>query len=117
MFAGIGIGIDIIEIQRINDAISKFGDKFLNKIFTENEINYCKAKAKPAQHFAARFAAKEAIIKSLGKEISLSFTDIEIINEFSGKPNAIIKGKSLVFEISISHSHNYAVACVVHLKE
>lgn len=74
------LGIDIIEIDRIEKIIQEFGDTFLKKVFSEEEIKYCKAKAKPSQHFAARFAAKEAIAKALGTGFknNLMLRDIEV---------------------------------------
>jgi len=117
----IGIGIDIIEIDRIKTSIENFGDQFLNRIYTKTELDYCLSKSNKYQHLAARFAAKEAIYKafSTGMENEeLSWQDIEIYNEPNGMPVArltekfnsfLTSGKSL--KISISHSRDY-VACV-----
>jgi holo-[acyl-carrier protein] synthase len=116
----IGIGIDIIEIERIKSSIDKFGDSFLSKIYTQNELDYCLAKHNKYQHLAARFAAKEAIYKALatGWEKDASWKSIEITNEPNGLPVATFFGKLKVFlsedkdiKISLSHSDNY-VACV-----
>ena len=73
----IGIGIDIIEIERIKNSIERFGNSFLNKIYTQNELDYCLAKNNKYQHLAARFAAKEAIYKALSPliEENLGFKD------------------------------------------
>ncbi|NUN08563.1 MAG: holo-ACP synthase [Ignavibacteriaceae bacterium] len=115
-----GLGIDIIEIERIRQSIEKFGDKFLEKVFTEGEITYCKSKADQYQHFAARFAAKEAVSKSLSDlwKSEYGWKHIEIINNEKGKPEAVLTGalgenayQNLDIHISISHSHNYA-CCV-----
>lgn len=112
--APLGAGIDIIEIDRIANAMKRFGDRFLRRIFTKREIDYCLAKVKPAQHFAARFAAKEAVYKAAGGEENLWFTQIEILKAERGRPAVRLIGvKSLKgeeFIVSISHSHNYASA-------
>lgn len=116
----IGIGIDIIEIERIKESIEKFGDRFLNKVFTENEIAYCINKGNKYQHFAARFAAKEAVSKALatGWNKDFNWKSVEILNEPSGLPNVTLKGKLQEFlvpdkelKISMSHSRDN-VACV-----
>lgn len=116
----IGIGIDIIEIDRIKASIEKNGEKFLNKIYTPIEIDYCNSKANKFQHYAARFAAKEAIYKAVatGWQKELHWQDIEIENEPMGMPVANVKGKLKQFlsddkelKISLSHSNNY-VTCV-----
>lgn len=113
------LGVDIVEIERIDKIIKEFGDLFLKKVYSDEEIKYCKSKAKPSQHFAARFAAKEAIAKALGTGFrnSLMLKDIEVRNDENGKPHVYFKGeKDDRFLISISHSANYVVA-VAALKE
>jgi len=116
----IGIGIDIIEINRIKKNIEKHGDKFLSRVFTSNEIDYCLPKSNKYQHFAARYAAKEAVYKALasGCQEGLSWQDVEISNEPNGMPVANVSGKLKKFfsddkqlKISMSHSRNY-VTCV-----
>jgi holo-[acyl-carrier protein] synthase len=116
-----GIGVDIIEIQRIQSSIEKFGDTFLRKIFTEDEIVYCRSRKNPAQHFAARFAAKEAVSKALATGWSGEFEwkNVEVMNELSGKPTVILHGttaqaleKSTVY-LSLSHSESSVVAFAV----
>ncbi|MCB0732363.1 MAG: holo-ACP synthase [Ignavibacteriae bacterium] len=114
-----GIGIDIIEIERIKSSVEKFGNIFLNKIYTKTELDYCLQKKNKYQHLAARFAAKEAIAKALATGWSKGFKwkDIEIFNEVSGMPNVKLHGylekflgseKSL--KITMSHSEHY-VTC------
>lgn len=116
----LGIGIDIIEIERIKESIDRFGDHFLNKIYTPNELNYCLQKHNKYQHLAARFAAKEAIYKAISAEWGrdISWQDIDIMNEPNGLPVAKFSGKLEEFinkdkaiKISMSHSDNY-VTCV-----
>lgn len=113
-----GIGTDIIEIFRVEKAISRYGQKFLDRIFTENEQAYCLKHKMSARHFSGRFAAKEAIVKALGTGIGkeVNWTDIEILNDANGKPHAALspsiqaKFPSLNLEISMSHCKEYAVA-------
>ncbi len=117
-----GIGTDLIEIDRIEKSISKFGESFIKKIFTEVEINYSSSKGSPYQHYAARFAAKEAIAKALATPDNKGFNwkDIEVYNEANGYPNARLFGKvkeilgdDKELKISISHSDNYATCVAI----
>lgn len=114
-----GIGIDIIDIKRIKRMIEQFGDRFFERILTEKEIAYCKSFSKPDLHFAGRFAAKEAYSKSIGTGISKNFVwrDIEILNDEKGKPYIQHKKENdyskLIFNVSISHTDEYACAVVV----
>ncbi len=113
------LGIDIIEIERVKNNIITYGDKFLSRIYTENEIAYCKNKKKNMyESFAGRFAAKEAIYKCINNsENILSFKDIEIIKEEkNNKPKVIIHNenyKKLNGKIKISISHNNTMATAV----
>lgn len=116
----IGLGIDIIEIDRIKDSVDKYGDQFLQKVYTPNELKYCFSKSNKYQHLAARFAAKEAIYKAIstGWEGDARWHDMEIRNHSNGMPEAILSGKLKNFlsdnkalRISISHSRDY-VTCV-----
>ncbi|MFQ5672364.1 MAG: holo-ACP synthase [Nitrospinales bacterium] len=120
-----GTGIDIIEIARIKKSLQRFAGRFEEKVFTAPEIEYCRGKADPGKHFAARFAVKEAVLKSLGTGMSrgIAWKDIEVLNHAeSGKPYLRMDGKGkVVFEtlklkhihISISHEKHYAVAHAV----
>ena len=127
-------GIDIIEVGRIKDAIEEMEDKFLNKIYTEQEIEYCNnSKLMKYQHFAARFAVKEAVFKAISDYDNLDKEDlwksIEVINKESGKPVINVEklkkkmGKTADnlelkdVEISISHIQEYAVASAVAVFE
>ncbi len=115
-----GIGIDIVQIGRVKRMIEEYGDRFLNRTFTQKEIAYCQGKSRPSQHYAGRFAAKEALMKAAGQ--ALVFTEIEI-EAPGGKPPAIRtsgKAKETIAKLgikkiflSISHDHEYAVAQVV----
>lgn len=114
----LGIGCDIIEISRIKKSIDEFGEKFLSKIFTQNEILYCKNNAKSEQHFAGRFAAKEAIAKALyqsGVE-KVDWLNIEIINNNKGVPQVTLNNidlKNSSIKVSISHSNENAIAYAI----
>ena len=115
----IGLGIDIIEIERIENAIKK-NSKFLEKLFTEYEIKYYIKKGEKAETIAGLFAAKEAVAKVLGTGISgFAWTDIEISHTTSGQPIVILNGEAKKIAkkksinnilISISHCKTYAVA-------
>lgn len=112
-----GIGIDIVEIKRVQKLIDQYGTKFLGRTFSPEEIRYCRNKANPAQHFAGRFAAKEALIKAFGKPLALQ--EIEIENHADKKPQIKLTGaakkilKKRNIHLSISHDHEYAVAEVL----
>ena len=106
-----GIGIDIVEIKKIEDAIKKWGDGFLKKVFTQEEIKYCRSRRFPGVHFASRFAAKEAIAKALGTGFwrkGLKWTDFEIVKTEQGGVEVQLKGRKIL--ISMSHCTEYAVA-------
>ena len=112
-------GTDIIEIARIRQSIEKIGENFLNRVYTFNEIEYCESKKKQKyQHYAARFAAKEAVFKAISKDLEdkykINWKDIEIINNSQGRPAVFIHGvEQKNIDISISHCKEYAVATVV----
>ncbi len=109
-----GIGIDIIEVERVKKIAEK-NPKFLNRIFTSREVSYCLKKRNKYQHLAARFAAKEAFFKAIGKRIS--WKEVELFNLPSGKPQLEIKSKEkfsfVDAHVSISHLKEYAVAMVI----
>ncbi len=118
----LGIGIDIIEIKRIKESIDKYGDSFLNKIYTQNELDYCLSKFNKYQHLAARFAAKEAIYKAIATswEKDATWKSIEIINEPNGLPTAKFFGKLKDYlsddkdiKISLSHSEHYVTGVAI----
>jgi len=124
----VGAGIDIVEVFRMRDAINKWGDNFLTKVFTDKEIKYSSSKRFAPQHFAARFAAKEAVVKAFGvaRKFPLNWTDIEIFNDKEGKPIILFNNDALKLKkkkkvdkvvVSMSHSKNYAVANVILLKK
>lgn len=116
-----GLGIDIIEIKRIEKAIARYGQKFLDRIFTSKEQSYCLKHTMHARHFSGRFAAKEAVVKSLGTGITerVGWNDIEILNNTAGKPVVHLSSRlkesfgDLSIEISISHCKEYATAVAI----
>ena len=120
-------GIDIIEVKRIKQSIEKYTDSFLNRVFTNSEIEYCEArKTQKFQSYAGRFAAKEAIFKAVSEKLenkfSIEWKDIEIINDENGRPFVNFYGKlkeiigdNYEIDVSISHIGEYAVASVVFL--
>lgn len=120
-----GIGTDIIEVQRIAQAIEKFGSRFLDRLYTSDEQEYCLRHNEPARHFAGRFAAKEAVSKALGSGFrnGISWTDIEILNDAYGKPEVRLsrelhemvstKTDKPVVHVSISHCREYATAFAI----
>ncbi len=116
-----GIGIDVVEVDRIESAISRLGAPFLAKLFTAAERTYCDAQKRPALHYAARFAAKEAVSKSLGTGIGgqAGWLDLEITRDGSGAPKLMLQGAAAEFarqngiseiQISLSHAREYAAA-------
>ena len=107
------IGTDIIEVSRIETSIKRFGKRFLNRVFTKQEQLYCYQHKHPAQHFAVRFAAKEAIYKALGLGSGWKWTDIEVIRQANTAPEVklhkeIVDNRSVF--LSMSHCVEYAVA-------
>jgi holo-[acyl-carrier protein] synthase len=120
----LGTGVDIIETARIQRSVDEFGDRFLNRCFWPEEVAYCRGMKFPALHFAARFAAKEAISKAFGTGIGreLGWKDMEIRKRDSGEPYVVFHGKGAdlaksrgvagVF-VSLSHCREYAAAHAV----
>jgi len=120
----VGTGIDIVEVFRMREAIEKWDRGFLEKVFTERETRYSSSKRFAPQHFAARFAAKEAVIKAFGeaRRSPVKWTDIEVLNDSEGKPVISFTNDALKLKkrkkvddvsVSMSHSKNYAVASVI----
>ena len=117
-----GIGTDIAEIERMREAVDKWGRKFLKRIFSDKEIAYCYSRRDPFPHLSARFAAKEATVKALScvvKDRHIYVGDVEVLNETSGRPYIIlgedIKGivGNIILHLTISHERNYALATVI----
>lgn len=119
-----GSGIDVVEIGRIQQAMDRYGERFLNRVFLKAEQVYCKRKRNAAESFAARFAAKEAAAKALGTGISfgVNWLEIEVVRELSGKPSLRFHGRAAEIAsrlgivssaLSLTHTSQIAVASVV----
>ena len=119
-----GIGTDFVEVKRIENILSRWGSRFLAKVFAKDEIEYCMKKSSPAVHFAARFAAKESFLKSLGIGLGMGvpLTCIEITNNDLGNPMLAIHGKANDFlrglgvtavHVSMTHTREHAQAIVI----
>jgi holo-[acyl-carrier protein] synthase len=120
----VGTGIDIAEVPRIRQAIERFGDRFLRRVFTDGEIEYCSSKANPAERYAARFAAKEAAMKALGTgwNHGVRWRDCEVTRMPGGRPTLTFHGKAAEFAaklgarntaLSLSHTAEQAIAQVI----
>lgn len=120
----LGIGVDIVETARIDRSLERFGERFLHRVFTAGEIEYCQSMKYPARHFAARFAAKEAASKAFGTGIgkAMGWRDIDVHRHGSGQPFVVLEGgaKELAASrnissvwISLSHTDHHAVATIV----
>jgi holo-[acyl-carrier protein] synthase len=120
----LGIGVDLVEVERIQHSLDRFGERFMKRIFTEGEIAYCQSMRFSARHFAARFAAKEAVSKAFGTGIgkAMSWHDIDVHKKESGEPFLVLHGGAdrLARDrdiksswISLSHTDHHAVAMIV----
>jgi holo-[acyl-carrier protein] synthase len=120
----LGVGVDLIEVSRIADMLERHGERFLKRVYTEQELKYCMGMKYPQKHLAARFAAKEAVSKCFGTGIGseLSWKSISVINGANGEPNICFdeKGTKLLSQkggeavlISLSHTESMAVAFAV----
>ena len=119
-----GVGIDIIEVSRIEKQLSRGDDRFQRRLFTDREIAYCERKKFKGLHYAARFAAKEAFLKALGTGLGggLSWKDVEIVNNEAGKPTLRLDGKARLLaerlgltglQVSLTHVKDTAAAVVI----
>ena len=120
----IGLGIDIIEPTRIHNGIDKYGERFLQRLFTEPEIAICQRYHQPAEHYAGKFAVKEAFMKAIGTGLTqnVTFKDIEVLNRDSGAPYIVTQGtvakiaaqlEVTHIHVSLSHVKTVAVAVVI----
>lgn len=119
-----GIGIDLVKVKRIGEALERWGERFQNKVFTPGEIGYCLQKKSPSPNFAARFAAKEAFVKALGIGIrrGVHWKDVEVQRGSLGKPVLKINGRAVEIcqkerigglFLSLTHDGEYSGAVVV----
>jgi holo-[acyl-carrier protein] synthase len=120
----LGVGTDLIEIARIQQSIARFGERFLARVFTPREIEYCQRKKNGAESFAARFAAKEAGAKALGTGIShgVNWLELEVTREPTGRPMLQLSGRAAErarwlgvtrVSLSLTHSRDTALAVVI----
>lgn len=120
----VGSGIDLVEIERIQRSVDRYGARFLNRVYTPAEQAYCLRKRASAESFAARFAAKEAAAKALGTGISrgVNWLEIEVVREPGGRPRVVLHGRAAQFAarlgatrvaLSLSHTAALAMASVV----
>jgi len=121
MQAMVGVGVDIIEIDRVRAALDRHGERFLRHVFLDDEVRYCAGRRDPAIHYAARFAAKEAVVKALAVKKGMRFLwrDIEVVRNQDGAPSVRLTGRALdrasrkavrSVHVSLSHSETHAVA-------
>ncbi len=120
----VGIGVDMVEVKRIEHSIERFGERFLKRVFTEGEIAYSTSMKFPARHFAARFAAKEAVSKAFGTGIgkAMGWRDIDVHKKESGEPFLVLHGGADALAkqravksawISLSHTDHHAMAMII----
>src|SRR5438105_14992345 len=120
----VGTGIDIAEVHRIAEAMERFGDRFLHRVFTEGERRYCDSKANRVERYAARFAAKEAGMKALGTgwNHGVRWRDIEVSRRRGSRPTIVFHGKAAEFAarlgakntaLSLTHTADQALAQVI----
>jgi holo-[acyl-carrier protein] synthase len=120
----IGVGIDTVEIPRLRKTLARYGDRFVQRVFTPEEKEYCIAHADPTPHYAVRFAAKEALFKALGTGWARGVTwqDVEVRRKTPGAPHLELTGEAQILSktfgtqsihLSLSHSDNSAIALVI----
>lgn len=116
-----GIGVDVVDVRRMKKTLEEQGTAFKKKVFTEQEVEYCTGKKNPHEHFAARFAAKEALGKAMktGWRGQFRWKDVEVVNEPSGAPGIAFHRevaetlKKFTVHLSLSHTENTVVAFVI----
>ncbi|MEO1007640.1 MAG: holo-ACP synthase [Planctomycetota bacterium] len=120
----VGHGVDLVEVARIHRSIDRFGDRFLERVFTENERRYAADRARRLEHLAARFAAKEAVLKALGTGWSggIAWTDVEVTRDAAGRPGVALHNLAAEharrldakrWTLSISHTDTHAMASAI----
>jgi len=120
----VGTGVDVVEVARIRAAVERFGDRFLRRVFTPEEVRYCISKPNASERLAARFAAKEAGMKAVGTGLrhGVTWHDLEVVRQPGGKPTLRLTGKVLEFashlgskhaHLSLTHTAEQAIAFVI----
>ena len=114
-----GIGIDTIEVPRIAKSISIYNEQFLQRVFSEDETAYCRSRRFSAEHFAARFAAKEAFAKAIGTGIRRGFIwkEVEVQKEYSGKPILVLRGSMIEKVLAIVGNRYHIQLSLTHTKD
>ncbi|MBI2952320.1 holo-ACP synthase [bacterium] len=115
------VGVDLVEVDRVQKAVERWGDRFLRRVYTGAEVDYCFQKGEKYRSLAARFAAKEAVMKALGTgwKRGVRWVDIEVVRRPGAAPEIALHGQSRVlgrdgrFLVSLSHTHTHAIAVVV----
>jgi holo-[acyl-carrier protein] synthase len=119
-----GIGIDLVENDRLAKIVAKWGSKFLERVFSESEINYCEKHAQSSVNYGARFAAKESFLKALGIGLGMGvkLREIEVVHDEKGKPDLVLWGEArmqiekrdiIKVHLSLTHTRTYATAIVL----
>ncbi len=120
----VGVGLDNVQTKRMQEVLLKWADRVENRIFTEEELAYSRTKGEPHFHLAARFAAKEAFFKALGKGLSegMSWTNVNVLNDEMGKPYITLRGRAReladsmevkITHLSLTHTDESAIAVVI----
>ena len=123
-----GVGIDLVETERLARIIARHGSKFLQRVFGEDEINYCSRHAEAAIHYSARFAAKESFLKALGIGLGrgVRLREIEVVHDGQGKPALMLRGEAEIHvkkrnisrvHVSLTHTKRHATAVVLLEKD
>ncbi|MFB6291371.1 MAG: holo-ACP synthase [Candidatus Bipolaricaulia bacterium] len=112
-----GVGIDLVKVARLERLVDKWDDEFLNRVFTEEELEYCLTKRRKYEHLAGRFAVKEAVIKAVGEK--LPWKSVEVVSGQNGRPFALVPDDEREafspedMHVSITHVENYATAIAI----
>lgn len=120
----VGVGVDVVEVERVRILLARHGRAFLRRVFTAREVSWCSRRARPEVHYAARFAAKEAVLKALGTGWAegLAFTQVEVRRARSGAPSVVLTGAARArakktgatrLHLSLSHDAGVAIAFVL----
>ncbi|MCY2932192.1 MAG: holo-ACP synthase [Planctomycetota bacterium] len=121
-------GVDLVDCQRLGEAIERHGQRFLERVYTPLELAYCQGRKRELEHLAGRFAAKEAVLKVLGTgwREGIAWTDIEVRNDVAGRPEIVLQGRCAEIAagqglvkilVSISHIATHAIASAIGLRE
>jgi len=116
----VGTGVDIVEVERVKKALDAWGKRFLERVFTQRELDYANTKKFSQESLAARFACKESVLKAFGDtRVGIQLRNIEVLNDSKGKPEIVLHGEAKEFAsknrldniiVSMSHTPNYAIS-------